>query len=158
MNDNDEWPLSKWTRQVKTAVCEACRALDEGCYLAASNVTRMKDGGEPADGGEWLFDVSCLQYDNEGYLKRVVLAAECEWSLDEDELWGDFEKLLVARAEVRVMIFDGDRWDTNNPGFARYIGRSDQTQEGDTYLLAGYTSEGFEYVRIDALQSQTRLN
>ena len=104
-----------------------------------------------------MFDVTCLQYDDEGYQKRVVLAAECEWNPNEEELWADFEKLLVARAEVRVMIFDGDRWRTDNPVFARYICRSKQTQEGDTYLLAGFTSEGFEYVRIDAFESHTRL-
>ena len=153
----EDWSLREWTRRVKTALCRACRTWDEGCYLGASDVTRMEDGG-PANGGEWLFDVTCLQYDDEYYQKRVVLAAECEWNPNEDEMCGDFEKLLVVRAEVRVMIFDGDRWGTNNHVFARYICRSKQTQEGDTYLLAGYTSEGFEYVRIDALQSHTRLD
>ena len=42
MNGNDEWSLSEWTRRVKTALCGACRTWDEGCYLAASDVTQMK--------------------------------------------------------------------------------------------------------------------
>lgn len=150
---NGTWDRPEWTRQVKTAVCEACRTVVEGCYLAAAGVAQP-----PADEGEWLFDVICLQYDNDRHQKRVVLAAECEWSNKEGELWRDFEKLLVVRAEVRVMIYNGNIWGTNNPGFARFIGRSEQTRECDTYLFAGYTSEGFKYVRIDALQNHILLN
>ena len=154
MDSDSDWTLPEWTRRVKTALCEACRAWNEDCRVYASRVAE----DSPVSGSEWVFDVTCLLYDSEGYQRRLVLAAECEWSRIEYELWRDFEKLLVSRADVRVMVFDGAYWGTNDPVFATYITRSEQTQPGDTYLLAGYTNEGFKYVRIDAHQSHMILD
>ena len=154
MAGDDEWTLPEWTQRVKTALCEACRAWNDDCWIYASSVPE----DSPVSGSEWVFDVTCLLYDSDGYQRRIVLAAEGEWSRNEHELWRDFEKLLVSRADVRVMVFDGAYWGTNNPDFATYITRAEQTQPGDTYLLAGYTNDGFEYVRIDAHQSRLSSN
>ena len=138
------------TKDVQTALCNACRQCDPEFELYASTTIR----------GEWLFDVTCLRRDDDGYLKRVALVAECE-RYSQEEVYDDFEKLLLARADVRVMVFNGNRWpdDERFAVFAEYIKRCDHTVIGDTYLLAARVSnpERFQYCRIDACQAQRIL-
>ena len=141
------------TVPVKTALCEACKTINR-VFAYSSKVERP-----PADGGEWLFDVTGLLYDDDGYLRRTVLVAESEWG-PWKEIYSDFEKLLTARADVRVMVFDGGQ----NPGyreifetFATYIARCEQSQAGDIWLFAAWTPDRFHFHRIDAFQSQRDL-
>ena len=86
---------------VKTALCLACRDFDPTLKPYATGV----DEGS-AEGNEFVYDVSGLRYDDDGFLTRVALAAECEWG-PQNRIYYDFEKLLVARADLRVMVFDG---------------------------------------------------
>lgn len=127
---------------VKTALCRACRDLNPALSPYATGV----DEGA-ADGSEWLYDVTGLQYDNDGFLIRVALAAECEWGT-QDEIYYDFEKLLLARADLRVMVFDG----TRQPGycelfrvFAQYVGHCAHAEIGDAWLFVAWTEERFVY-------------
>ena len=46
-----------------------------------------------------------LDTDGIGLIRVVPLVAEVEWG-NEGDVWDDFQKLLAARAEERVMIFD----------------------------------------------------
>ena len=147
-------PRELGTEAVKKALCEACKAINSNFYVYASGLERP-----PADGGEWLFDVTCLNYDSDGYLVRVPLVAESEWGT-ENQIYEDFEKLLLARADVRIMVFDG----TRTPGyraifatFARYIARCERSEEGDTWLFAAWTPERFVFHRINAFQDQRDL-
>ena len=147
---------------MKIALCEACKECDSQCQLYASGVRRVEEGGL-ADGGEWLFDVTCLRYhsDGYGYLKRVPLVAESEWSRRIDDIYSDFEKLLVACADVRVMVFDGAIWSGNDnkfDEFSAYINKSEHAVAGDTYLLAAWMPDGFEYCHIEAFRSQRLLD
>ena len=87
--------------EVLAAICKACREFDSKLYLCATGTA-----GGAADDREWLYDVTCLDYDAEYFLRQTVLVAECQWG-PEEEIYGDFEKLLVAQAAVRVMVFDG---------------------------------------------------
>lgn len=139
---------------VKTALCAACRDFDPDLSLYATGVD---DGG--ANGGEWLYDVTALQYDDDDFLTRTALTAECEWGT-QDEIFYDFEKLLLSRAILRVMVFDG----TRQPGydelfriFAQYIGRYSHTAAGDAWLFAAWTVERFVYHRISAFNDQETL-
>jgi len=84
--------------EVLAAICKACREFDSKLYLCATGTA-----GGAADDREWLYDVTCLDYDAEYFLRQTVLVAECEWG-PEEEIYGDFEKLLVAQAAVRVMV------------------------------------------------------
>ena len=95
-------PPEKWTKAVKTELCRIGRD-SFGCKVYAAGVPRNK-----RDGGEWLYDVTWLEYEEggDGELTDLHLAAECEWGEDQD-IEDDFEKLLLARAGVRVMIIDG---------------------------------------------------
>ena len=68
------------------------------------------------------------------------LVAECEWG-GEEEIDDDFQKLLLARATVRLMIFDGT-FERGSPGIAdhlaRQAGRFNRSRDEDAWLLAAW--------------------
>ena len=124
-----------WTDAVKIALCEACKECDPQCQLYASGVRHVENEGGLVHGNEWLFDVTCLRYDSDGYLRRVPLVAESEWSRKIDDIIYDFEKLLLAHADVRVMVFDGTVWsryENKFEEFSAYVTKSEHTVAGDT--------------------------
>lgn len=128
-----------WTVAVKKALCRACLECHSDAWVGAS---RVKTAGR-----EWLYDVSCLLYDPDGYVRRTPLVAEVEWS-QRTAIWYDFEKLLVARADVRVMVLDGTWWandDERFVEFAEYIKRLETAKPRDTYLLVAWLPHRFEY-------------
>ena len=139
-------PLAGMTQAVKTALCEACNDIE--------NVATFAAGVGGAAGGEWLYDVTALLYDipDENSFSRTVLVAECEWG-NEENIMIDFQKLLLARADVRVMAFDG----TWHPGYQELfenfginIANNTQAQLGDIWLFAAWTNdEGWVFRRID---------
>ena len=163
-----------WTKQVMTALCSwGIKNLKKGFWVGASIIRDEVDMKELARnnggkiGGEWLYDLTFLEYDDE-CLKRVPLVAESEWNDRKDKIFEDFEKLLVARADVRVMIFNGNRFRSEGETsiksgrlekFKKYITECEHTQAGDTYLLAARLHEGeggtsvnhrFDYHRFDS--------
>ena len=93
-----------WTKAVKTKLCEV--GQDRFCCkVCASGVDKA------ANFGEWLYDVTWLEYEKNdcGELVNLVdasLVAECEWG-NKGRIEDDFEKLLLARTGVRLMIFEG---------------------------------------------------
>ena len=128
------WTRRQWTRRILTALCSVGQEL--GYTVYAANV-------EGAEGGEWLYDACWL--DGEKWLTSVPMVAECEWD-DVEHIEDDFQKLLVARASLRVMVCDG--WwhpgcdDTEGRSTAerlkRWVGKFEDGSEGDTYLLIIY--------------------
>ena len=90
----------KWSRAVKTELCKIGRGF--GCYVCAGGVDEAE-----RDHGEWLYDVTWLEYGrNNGPLVNVTLVGECEWAGQtlssgdslkyRDAHDDDFEKLLLA--------------------------------------------------------------
>jgi len=79
-----------WTKEVKNAVGRI--AEQRGYSVYASGM-----------GGEWLYDLICLEYEDE-YLKGIPLVLESEWSRDSVD--ADFQKLVVARADHRIMVLE----------------------------------------------------
>lgn len=122
-----------WTREIKTALGSLAKKKF-GCYVATD--LRDPEGNLQFDRKEWLYDVTCLKFDRDEYLKRVLLVVECEWGR-KSSIYYDFEKLLLARADVRVMIFTGssDIIDEVFTELAAYICKCEHTLPGDTYLL-----------------------
>jgi len=149
-----------WTRAVKTALCMAGRRAFSGS--PGRRLKTFASGVDcSVDGGEWLFDVACLHYNvaGGGYLRWVLLIAESEWG-SMQEVVDDFERLLVARAGGRVLVFDLRRnWKTMDGAAAelsRLVTAFDATGCGDAYLLAGWTSSGFEYLVFDGMAARDR--
>ena len=123
-----------WTQAVKTKLCEIGR--DEFRYkVGASNVPRAN-----CDYGEWLYDVTWLEYENGGPLFDAHLVAECEWG-NFGHIGEDFDKLLLARTGVRLMIFGG----VDEPGskeiaeqLAKRIRAFKGSRAEDAWLLASW--------------------
>ena len=142
-----------WTERVMTELC--AWGLRNQYWVGAAGRQKREDmrklqlkyGGTIGD--EWLYDLTCIKY-NHGWLKRVPLVVECEWGTT-DQINDDFEKLLLARADVRLMIFNGnyyrDEGQKSIPSngldvFRRYIRNYEHTRTGDTYLFAARLHEG----------------
>lgn len=124
------WDKKKATKAVKNKLSEI--GQDKfGCYVCASGV-------QTANCGEWLYDVTWLEYDCDGSLVDAHLAAECEWG-NSGDIDDDFQKLLLARASVRLMIFGG--WDECGSKrkldwIANEIGNFKPSLDEDAWLLA----------------------
>lgn len=134
------------TRRITRAVTRW--GLGRGLHVYAKGLPRRLKRKNPGKiDGEWLFDVTCLEYGDGDYLQRAVLAVESEWG-DEQDIYDDFEKLLICRAELRLFIFD--RGALKFKWLRRCIQRG-PVQAGDTYLLAGYNDKKklFEFRRVD---------
>ena len=147
-----------WTKAVKTKLCERGREL--GCQVGASGV---KFGYR-----EWLYDVTWLEY-SQGYepglenqLIDVHLVAECEWG-GFTAIKNDFEKLLLARATLRLMIYNGNQ----DPGsdaiadhLAEYVTRFKGTRDPDPWLLAALERDAdtgccsFRFFGVDKLNAR----
>ena len=128
------WTRRQWTRKTLTALCTVGQELGYSVY--AANV-------EGAAGGEWLYDACWLE--GEKWLTSVAMVAESEWG-DVSRIEDAFQKLLVARAWLRVMVCDG--WwqpgcdDTEGRATAErlksWVGEFRDGSKGDTYLLIIY--------------------
>ena len=124
-----------WTKAVKTKLCEIGREF--GCKVCASGVEKAD-----RDYGEWLYDVTWLDYEKsgQGELVDAPLVAECEWG-NFDAIVEDFEKLLLARAGVRLMIFDGN-YKPSSEGIAEQLAGRVREFKGsrakDAWLLAAW--------------------
>ena len=136
------------TSDVLTSLCRAGRKHD--CLVYASS--QFVEDSEKT-GGEWLYDVTWYEPDDMKFMKSVPVAAECEWK-NIGDISDDFQKLLCARATVRVFIYD-EKWFENitaQDQFSEWIKNYNDSQNGDTYLFAGYIGNGkdwrFKYFKI----------
>lgn len=99
LNSVDVHASADWkefTKAFKTSLCKL--GTERQFHVGASNVP-----SEDRNYGEWLYDVTWLDYDDK-HLLNVPLVAEIEWG-NWSAIRDDFEKLLLARADVRLMIF-----------------------------------------------------
>ena len=127
---------SKWTNAIATKLCQ----IGQGFHLQAG----AKVDEANRNWGEWLYDVTWLEYDEDGRVVAAPLVAECEFG-NLDEIIDDFDKLLLARACVRLMIYDG-----NYRGGAKWIAeqlatrvRKFKNSTGeDSWLLAAWEKCG----------------
>ena len=123
------------TKAVKTKLCEIGREF--GCKVCASGVEKAA-----RDYGEWLYDVTWLNYEKsgQGELVDAPLVAECEWG-NFDAIVEDFEKLLLARADVRLMIFTGSNQAKSGKiaeRLARKVSEFKGSRAEDAWLLAAW--------------------
>ena len=63
--------------------------------------------------GEWLFDLCWSIEENGNWMKEwkgLKLICECEWDIPKEAILHDFQKLAVAKADIKIMIvqFDND--------------------------------------------------
>ena len=146
-----EGGVAVWTKAIKTALCKVGHQSE--CVVACHGVNG-------ADYGEFLWDVTWWKEDTESRVRLkqatglmwsvdMPLVAECE--LTDKTVAGiveDFQKLLVARAGVRLMIHEHfvergeqmgeghDRAPNMANHLAQYVQVFCRTQPDDVYLLA----------------------
>lgn len=144
-----------WTRAIKTMLCELGQKF--GYQVRASGI----DSGYR----EWLYDVTWLEYSRYDRLIDAHLVAECEWG-DFASVKHDFEKLLLARASIRLMIY-GHFKDSGAEGIAarltEYIRGFKGFHAEDAWLLAAWERHAhtgtwsFRYFPIGRFTAQQEL-
>ena len=127
----DDGGDGEWTKRVKQLLVQ----------LAGNKYETYASGVPEATDGEWMCDVVWWHSGKDELLHRIPLVAECEWPKKEQDVWDDFQKLLIIRADVRVMIFSAN----SRPEASKLVEELkqqiecfDSSQEGDTYLFASY--------------------
>ena len=91
------WGRKKWTRKTKELLVGL--GEQEGWQTCATKIEAATWSTE------WLYDVVWLKASAEFLVHNAILVAEIEWG-NEKDVWDDFQKLPLARADYRVMIFD----------------------------------------------------
>lgn len=102
--------------------------------------------------GNGFFDMVWYEEDEDKRLDRLPLAMESEWSKNYGEIKYDFEKLLVARAECKLMICQCHPDDTELLiSLLQEAVSAFKAAKGDRYLIAvldSSTEEAFQYFSI----------
>ena len=150
----------KRTAAIKTKLCDIGRQAPFHCTVCAALPRKNRTHGE------WLYDVIWLKY-HEGLddhpICCVPLVAECEWGTYA-HIKEDFQKLLLARASVRLMIYrdpmlhrdhgwQGAMWTAERLGL--HISRFNRSRAEDAWLLAAWRRTennrgfAFTYFTID---------
>ena len=131
-------PIDDWSVAVLTKLCEIGKEYS-GVQVGANSgkVDKTK-----RDWGEWLYDVTWLEY-GDGRVVEVPLVAECDWG-NLERITEDFDKLLLARSSVRLMICEGNRKRSSNrtstitEELARRVREFNGSRAEDAWLLAIY--------------------
>ena len=143
--DEKNWSETEWTKRVKQTISEVSKKHDFKVY--ASSVPGV-------DGGEWLYDISVMKLSKDGGIKQFLLAVESEWIQKRWEIKEDFLKLVVARSDARVMIFQTkDQKQFNDITiYLKSLAKSfPLSQDNDKYLFICWVKEkrGFSYENIN---------
>jgi hypothetical protein len=127
--DELESKKKNWTNLIKKKFLEY--GLSLGYEVRVSKTQGNKS--------EWLFDMVWFA-SIDGYIDHVYLVLESEFEPRIYNIVEDFNKLLVARADIRVMIFArGKTYQVEETikDIEKRIKSFSQTIPGDTYFLYG---------------------
>jgi hypothetical protein len=130
---------SRWTKVVVKTLAELGDRL--GYSVCATGLAAEYGCGA------WLYDLVWYKEGPTGALKEIGLVLECEWSRNFTGIKFDFEKLLVAKSQHRVMIFSCPESKLPET-FERLIGIINQSRlpsNGDKYLLLGVGANSGEF-------------
>lgn len=127
----------EWTRRIKEEL--GAMGKHKGYYAYG-----LKGAPEHCDDGEFMFDLCWLDYgQGDTWLKRIPMAMECEWR-SADDIDDDFLKLVVTRADLKVMIFGAQ----THAQFDEIVKRLRQWKEAfeagspnDEFLLCGWCGD-----------------
>ena len=144
--NDDNWPTGEWTRRVKQLLVQLA---DNNYTVYASEVT---------ENGEWMYDVVWIDL-VEGRIRAIPLVAECEWGW-RPEVSDDFQKLLISRAEVRVMIFCANSREAASSlveELKQQIEYFRPRRVGDTYLLSSHVSTESPPFSVEGVRFEKKL-
>jgi len=136
-----------WTGLILQRLCEVSKDPALGGLLCCPD----KEDLNPA----WLYDMTWYRMDGE-CLSETPLVLESEWDVRMKSVRYDLEKLLVARADVKVMIVDACCGEIERVMADEIKAYSHHSAE-ERYLIAKWTITGFEYVGFDGLGNMTTV-
>ena len=102
---NDGFSKPEWTAGVKNALRVVGHKLSYNVNTTIEESLlpqELREKYREPEYGEWIYDLSIQEVKDNGSWRNVVIA-ECEWGGWED-IKEDFEKLVVGRAQLRVMV------------------------------------------------------
>ncbi len=146
-----------WTREILKQLAELGRSQSRDENGAGIWVYASKTGAEAeasadvADAGEWLFDLCWLDYagkDTWAQLRSVPLIAEIEWG-NQGDIIDDFQKLVLARARLRLMVFAAASHAKVVELFDKLMDFADgfgDQEQSDRYLLCGYDAKEGQFI------------
>lgn len=97
---------------------------------------------------EWLYDLVWYRNDPPEHLREIGLVVESEWAKNVHAVKYDFEKLLVAKSPIKVMVFQDFKdssieqmWSLLEKGIHTFKAEA----AGEKYLLAGFNNADYEF-------------
>jgi hypothetical protein len=132
-------PNSEWTHLLKSGV--GGLGKKNGWTVRSAHRT-----GEFRQ--EWLYDLSWTRNNDGGQLIEVGLVLESEWGHGLEEIRPDFEKLLLAKSPLKVMVFEGRTAEVTVHIDALRSGiRAFHTEiKPELYILAALNYDTYEFV------------
>jgi hypothetical protein len=132
-----QWHQRRFTRKVMKAIGGAGERIRFVVATADSKVGQDH---------EWLYDL-CWCKEADGFILSLSLALECEWAQDFSAILDDFQKLVVSRAEHRVLVCSqpAEDWPDCITFLVEQINRFNGSKDGDRYLFGSWTTRGWEF-------------
>lgn len=132
---------SLWSGLVKKVFIEL--ASVHGFKVATAGATARAEGAREHTWGEWLYDLVWYtsKVDQDTGMERttsVPLVMECEWDASLASIALDFDKLLVANADLRVLVcgeYSGFPREAVFSYCQRAVEGFARTRPGDTFLV-----------------------
>jgi len=134
------WRRRKWTADLNNCFIDYWIKKNYSVYCKTKGAT----------GKEWLYDITiCKQ--TEDSIDETYLVAESEWNLNEEDIWYDFQKLLLSNSNYKVMIFQQKTIEEQEKMF------TDMTKQIKSYkkcngifILACYTKDyGYDFELVN---------
>ena len=129
----------QWTELIKEGLCILGQSLKYD--VSAAGCTGAKTG-------EWMFDLIWAS-SKDDFFMEMPLAVECEWSMDIDQQVWDFEKLLIAKAQHKLFIFQhGSESEVKNVigHLSKAIDKFKTRLDGERYMLSGWSGEKKKFI------------
>jgi hypothetical protein len=130
----------EWTVRAKEALCALGKR--NGYSIAADHCAG-------ADTAEWIYDLIWASGQHRPWqFWEMPLAMQCEWSIHSDDIVWPFEKLLVAKAPHKLMVFqqpvESDVRNVMNQ-LEKMVRVFKTRFEGERYLLAGFAIDEHKF-------------
>jgi hypothetical protein len=140
--------FASYGRKKRTKAIREC--IREAGEARGYTVYAIGHGPSENEKGEWLFDIIWLVFDRKKYITEdVVLVLECEWNTSPREIDDDFQKLILARADLRCMVF---RASSEREAYAEIERLTNQvtqfrkSMEGDNYLFCAWLEDEADFL------------
>lgn len=126
---------SQWTDAIQQHMAKL--GHDYLCQVCAS-----QSRCPTADAPEWLYDHHWRIVTDDGCLTRIPLVMEIEWGFGASTIFEhvrqDYLKLIQARADLRVLVFQEDGINKMTDRLIALAECFEGIQQGDRYLFAGW--------------------